>query len=554
MKRKILFTVYLFFISITGLFAQQLHIKERMQINGIERPKLVVGLVIDQMRWDYLFRYYNRYGNGGFKRLMNQGFSYDNMFIPYTPAVTASGHTCLYTGSVASVNGIVGNDWVERDSGIDMYCAQDKSVNTVGSFSNQGQMSPKNMLVTTIGDELRLATNFKSRVFGIALKDRGGIFAAGHSANAAYWFDDSTGNWITSTYYMNNLPNWVSSFNNSRKVDSMMRVDWNLLYDISKYDQSRADDEKYERPLQHETTVTFPHSYRSLIGKNYYPFRQSPFGNTITFDFAKKMIKQERLGMNGQADMLCVSLSSTDYIGHRFGPNSLEVEDTYLRLDKDLESFLNYLDATIGKGNYLFFLSSDHGIPQVPDFMKENNMPGGSLRKSDLKKELNLLCVQKFGVNNLIKAIHDYQVYIDNFLIDSAKLDVGIVKATIIQCLKIKPEVINVFDYDSFDKVVMPATHKEMFAKGYYYKRSGDIQFILKPQYSDVLSIGTEHGTMYNYDTHIPMLWYGWKIRKGSTNRQVYMTDVAPTISALLSIQMPNGSVGKVLEELVTPF
>ena len=546
-----LFMGFLFFNSVAGLFAQQNSKREATFHSSIERPKLVVGLVVDQMRWDYLYRYYDRYGNGGFKRLLNQGYSFENMFIPYTPAVTAAGHTCLYSGSVPAVNGIVGNDWIDKDSGKAMYCAQDKSVNTVGSFSNQGQMSPKNMLVTTIGDELRLATNFKSRVFGIALKDRGAIFPAGHSANAAYWFDDSTGNWITSNYYMNNLPDWVNSFNNNRNVDSMMRIDWNLLYDISKYDQSTADDEKYERPVQHETTLTFPHSYRSLIGKNYYPFRQSPYGNTITLDFAKKLIQQEKLGMNNQTDMLCISLSATDYIGHRFGPNSLEIEDTYIRLDKDLEVFLNYLDATMGKWNYLFFLSSDHGIPQVPDFLTAHKMPGGSLRKADLKKELNLLCAQKFAVNNLVKAIYEYQIYMDNFLIDSAKLDIAIVKTSIIQCLKIKPEVVNVFDYDSFEKVVMPAQQKEMFAKGYYYKRSGDIQFILKPQYSDLLSIGTEHGTMYTYDTHIPMLWYGWKIRQGKTNREVYMTDVAPTISALLSIQMPNGSTGKVLEELV---
>lgn len=180
-----LFMGFLFFNSVAGLLAQQNSKKEATFNIGIERPKLVVGLVVDQMRWDYLYRYYNRYGNGGFKRLLNQGYSFENMFIPYTPAVTAAGHTCLYSGSVPAVNGIVGNDWIEKDSGKAMYCAQDKSVNTVGSFSNQGQMSPKNMLVTTVGDELRLATNFKSRVFGIALKDRGAIFPAGHSANAA---------------------------------------------------------------------------------------------------------------------------------------------------------------------------------------------------------------------------------------------------------------------------------------------------------------------------------------------------------------------------------
>jgi len=533
------------------LHAQQIKNNKQILNNGIERPKLVVGLVIDQMRWDYLYRYYNRYSEGGFKRLLQQGYSFENTFIPYTPAVTAVGHTCLYTGSVPAINGIVGNDWIERDSGKAMYCSQDRSVNTVGSFSNQGQMSPKNMLVTSVGDELRLATNFKSRVFGIALKDRGGIFPAGHSANAAYWLDDSTGNWISSTYYMNSLPGWVSSYNAARKIDSLMTNDWNLLYDKSIYEQSTTDDKKYERPLFHETTTTFPHAYKSLIGKNYYPFRQSPYGNTFTLDFAKKMIQNEKIGMSGQTDMLCVSLSSTDYISHRFGPNSLEVEDTYLRLDKDIENFLNYLDATIGKGNYLFFLSADHGAPQVPDFMKENKLPGGSLTSTELIKELNSLCAEKFGTNKMVKAIYEYQVYLDNRIIDSANLNRDIIKDFIIGHLKTKPEVVNAFDYSKFESLVMPEQRKEMFAKGYFYKRSGDIQFILKPQYTDVLSIGTEHGTMYAYDTHIPLLWYGWKISHGKTNREVYMTDVAPTISAMLKIQMPNGNVGHVLEELV---
>ncbi|MEP7165289.1 MAG: alkaline phosphatase PafA [Ferruginibacter sp.] len=551
MRKKILITACLFITGVIDLSAQQKVNNTPAFNNGIERPKLVVGLVIDQMRWDYLYRYTNRYGNGGFKRLLQQGYSFENTFIPYTPAVTGPGHTCLYTGSVPAIHGIVGNDWIERDSGKIMYCAQDRSVNTVGSFSNQGQMSPKNMLVTTVGDELRMATNFRSRVYGVALKDRGGIMPAGHSANAAYWFDDSTGNWITSTYYMNNLPAWVSKYNNNRKVDSLMMKDWNLLYDLSTYEQSTADDKKYERPLFHETTVTFPHAYRSLIGKNYYPFRQSPYGNTLSFDFAKKLIQHEKLGMSAQADMLCLSLSSTDYVGHRFGPNSLETEDTYLRLDKDIEDFLNYLDATIGKGSYLLFLSADHGAPQVPDFMKENKLPGGSLYSFDLLTELNQLCVAKFGRNNLVKAIYEYQVYLDNSMIDSAKIDRNLVKNTVIQYLGTKPQVIKVFDYTEFNKVVMPASQKEMFAKGYYNKRSGDIQFILKPQYTDVFSVGTEHGTMYAYDTHIPLLWFGWKIKPGKTNREVYMTDVAPTISAMLKIQMPNGSVGHVLEELM---
>ena len=549
MKQKITITICLFFSMVSCLWAQQN--VAAVYNNGIERPKLVVGLVIDQMRWDYLYRYFNRYGSGGFKRLLQKGYSFENTFIPYTPAVTAVGHSCLYTGSIPAIDGIVGNDWIERITGKHMYCTDDKSVNTVGSFSNQGQMSPRNLLVTTVGDELRLATNFRSRVFGIALKDRGGIMPAGHSANAAYWFDDSTGNWITSTYYMNNLPRWVNNYNRNRKVDSMMMKDWNLLYDISMYDQSTADDKDYERPLYHEEKLTFPHSYRSLIGKNYYPFRQSPYGNTLTIDFAEKMVSNEKIGMSSQTDMICVSLSSTDYVGHRFGPNSLEVEDTYLRLDKDIEQFLNYLDATVGNNNYLLFLSADHGAPQVPGFMKENKMPGGNLNASDLVRELNQFCFLTFADQHLVSAIYEYQVYLDTKRIDSLKQDISEIKKALVSYLKLKTEVVMAFDYADFDKVVLPASVKDKFAQGYFPKRSGDIQIILRSQYTDVLMIGTEHGTMYPYDTHIPLLWYGWKIKPGKTNREVYMTDVAPTISAMLKIQMPGGSVGHVLSEIV---
>ena len=547
MKRGLIFITILWMISSICMGQQ----KPSKINNGIDRPKLVVGLVIDQMRWDYLFRYADSYGTGGFKRLLKQGFSFENTIIPYTPTVTAAGHACLYTGSVPAVHGIVGNDWIERDGEKSMYCAQDKSVNSVGTASKQGQMSPRNMLSNTIGDELRLASNFNSRVYGIALKDRGGIMPAGHSANAAYWFDDSTGHWISSSYYMNNLPSWVSEYNDQKKPDSFMKIDWNLLYPQSTYHQSTTDDKAYEKPLNHEKQKTFPHIYSTQIGKGYFPIRQSPYGNTITFDFAKQLIQQEKLGASGQTDMICISLSSTDYVGHRFGPNSMELEDMYLRVDLELAQFLQYLDKTVGENNYLFFLSADHGAPQVPDFMKENKIPAGNLRNPQLMKELNAACAGKYKDSLLVKGIFEYTIYLNMPRIDSLQLDVNAIKNTVLSYLKSKPEVMYAFDYAAFDKAILPANIKERFANGYFYKRSGDIQYILKPQYTDVLSTGTEHGTWYNYDAHIPLLWYGWKIKPGKSNREVYMTDVAPTIAAMLKIQMPNGSVGKVLLEIL---
>ncbi|MEO6406091.1 MAG: alkaline phosphatase PafA [Ferruginibacter sp.] len=550
MFSKILFIAFLTLINNCNIQAQSKTVSFD-QVNEINRPKLVIGLVVDQMRWDYLYRYYNRYSKGGFKRLMHQGYNFQNTFIPYVPAVTAAGHTCIYTGSVPAVHGMVGNDWVENNTGKIMYCAQDDSVKSVGSISLEGKMSPKNMQVTTVADELRLATNFRSRTFGIALKDRGGIFPAGHSGNAAYWFEDASGNWITSTYYMQALPKWVSDFNNNRLTDKYMQNDWNLLYPASTYIQSTADNKMYEKTLPHETTRTFPHTYKSLIGKSYYTFRINPFGNTLTLDFATSLIKSESLGKTADTDMLCISLSSTDYIGHRYGPNSMEIEDTYLRLDKDIEKFLNTLDAQVGKGNYLLFLTADHGAPNNPAFMQENKLPGGNLNAKSMIPDMNQMLKKQFGRDSLVKKIYEYQVYLNNALIDSLKLNRAAIKTTLVQFLLSKPEVQQAFDYSEFDKVIMPARIKEMFAKGYFRNRSGEVQFILKPQYHDVDWAGTEHGTWYPYDTHIPLIFFGWNINPGKTYREVYMTDIAPTLSALLNIQQPGGCIGTVLTEVV---
>lgn len=520
----------------------------------VNRPKLVVGLVVDQMRWDYLYRYHDMYGVNGFKRLLDQGFSCENTMIPYAPPVTGAGHTCIYTGSVPAINGIVANDWIERETGMRMYCASDSTVRPVGSASLwEGQMSPRNMLTNSIADELRLATNFRSKTIGIALKDRGGIFPAGHSANAAYWFDDKTGQWITSTYYMNELPVWVQGYNDRRIPDSLMKTDWNLLYDRSKYIQSTGDDMPYERLLESDQSRTFPHKYQSVIGsKRYDPFRSSPYGNIYTLDFAKEIVRHEKMGQRGETDMLCVSLSSTDYIGHRFGPNSLEVQDLYLRLDKDIADFLNYLDKTLGRNNYLLFLSADHGAPQTAGFLKENkHHTAGTLSSGEMQKKMNRFCQIKFGDSMLVKRIFDFQAYLDNKRIDSLGLNSKEVKKELVTYLKGQQEIWNAFDEEDLATTLLPPVVKEKLLNSYYFRRSGEIQYFYKPQYIEGVTAGTEHGAWYPYDSHIPLVWFGWNVRPGKLNRETYMTDIAPTIAAMLRIQMPNGCVGKVITEVV---
>lgn len=521
------------------------------QPNRTARPKLVVGIVVDQMRWDYLSRFYNLFGNSGFKRLMNDGFSCDNTYIPYTPTVTACGHTCIYTGSVPAIHGITGNYWRNRQLNTSVYCTEDKTVKTVGSTSKEGEMSPRNMLVTTIGDELRMNTNFKSRVFSVSLKDRGSILPAGHSANAAYWYDGASGSFITSTYYMPQLPAWLQAFNSRKIPDSLFALGWKLAKPASMYTQyATADEKPYETKTFGVDQKGFPYDLSRYAGKDYSKLSSTPHNNTLVAGMAKALLQNEQLGKGEATDMLSVSFSSPDIIGHAFGPNSWETVDGYIRLDETIGDLLTYLDATVGKGQYLCFLTADHGVAHVPGFLKENNLPGGSFSSSTTLKNLNIALNNIFQNDKLATSMSNYQVHFNDKLVDSLQIDKMKLKQVVIDYLVKLPEVTRAFDISQLASTTLPARQKEMLANGWYPNRGGDVQYILKPGYIDGGATGTTHGLWNPYDSHIPLLWYGWNVKKGSTNREVYMTDIAATLAAMLHIQVPSGCIGKVIEEI----
>lgn len=529
------------------LIASFLGSAQKKNSNGaaVLRPKLVVGIVIDQMRWDYLYRYADRYSANGFKRLLSEGFSCENTFIPYTPTVTAAGHTCVYTGSVPAITGIMGNTWYRTDLKKIWYCTDDTTVNTVGSTSDAGQMSPSNLWTTTVTDELRLATNFRSKVIGVALKDRGAILPAGHSANGAYWFDNANGAFISSTYYMKDLPDWVKQFNNKKLPDQYLQQNWKTLYPINTYTQSTADDKSYEGALEDNT---FPHITANITKDKYNSLRTTPYGNTLTAEMAKAAIEGEKLGQASNTDFLTISFSSPDYIGHTFGPNSIEAEDNYLRLDNDLASLFNYLDDKIGKGQYTVFITADHAVAHVPEFLKENKIPAGILSETVVQTALNDMIEKRFKIKNAVASVMNYQVYLNK---NVAGEDEQKIKDAVIDRLLEFPVIVQAFDLKDLNTIPLPSNIKNMVANGYNQKLSGDIQFIYKPQYFSGGSKGTTHGSWNPYDSHIPLLWYGWGIKKGKTNRETYMTDIAATLSALLHIQMPSGNIGHVIEEVM---
>ena len=516
------------------------------------RPKLVVGIVVDQMRWDYLYRYANRYGSGGFNRLLSQGFTCENTHIPYIPTVTAAGHTGIYTGSVPAIHGIASNNFYIQATGKSIYCTEDSTVKTVGSSSKAGQMSPANLLVTTITDELRLATNFKSKVIGVALKDRGGILPAGHAANAAYWFDDASGNWITSTYYMAALPTWVNNFNSQKLPEKYINQDWNTLYPIETYSQSTADDNLYEGKLSGEKAPVFPHYLSKMFKGNFGIIRTSPYGNQLTLDFAKEVIKNEQMGKGSHTDFLTVSFSSTDYVGHKYGVNAIETEDVYLRLDKNLAELFNTLDATVGKGQYTVFLSADHGAAHNPTFLKDHKIPASIWSTSTVLRNLNSALENEFKQAKLVLSLSSYQVTFNNQLIEKQNLNMEEIKDFSVKFLAKQEGIAYAVDMEKASIASIPNALKAKIINGYNRERSGAIQIVLKPGvFSASGTTGTSHGTWNPYDTHIPLVFMGWGIKHGSLNRQTSMADIAPTLAALLHIQEPNGNIGLPIEEVL---
>ena len=411
-------------------------------------------------------------------------------------------------------------------------------------------MSPENMWTTTITDELRLSNNFRSRVFGISLKDRGAILPAGHGANAAYWFDASVGKWISSSHYMQALPDYVNGFNDRDLAGDYMKGVWNTLLPIENYGQSTADDKPYENPIPGLNTVNFPHQLSLITNDKYEAFKYTPFASTYTFDFARTVVENEQLGKKAVTDFLAISISSTDYAGHHFGPNSVEIEDTYARLDKDIASFLQYLDEKLGKGNYLLFLSADHAVAHIPGFLQEHEIPSAVFSNIEIKNELNKMVEKKYGLPRVIPSVQNYQVYVNkNAIAVEGKNEEAILK-DIMQLLARKEFITDVVETSKINAASISQPQRERMINGYNAQRSGDIQFTVKSGYFDGANKGTTHGSWNPYDAHIPLLFYGWNVKPGKTNREVYMTDIAPTIAAMLQIQMPNGCVGKVLNEV----
>ncbi|MEA1785931.1 alkaline phosphatase PafA [Arenibacter sp. GZD96] len=555
--------VFILFVSILVLASSSVEVlaqrKSKDKVSSspvaseVTPPRLVVGFVVDQMRYDYITRFWNQYGEGGLKRLVKEGYNCKNNHFNYAPTYTGPGHASVYTGTTPAVHGVIGNDWYDKTSETMVYCVRDEEYTTVGSSSKAGQMSPHRMGVTTLTDELRLHTQMRGKTVAIALKDRGAVLPGGHTANAAYWYEGSAhGNWITSSFYMDALPEWVIRFNASGNA-AQYKKPWTTLRDIHSYVESGLDNTAYEGVFKGEASPTFPHDIPALWDDNgfFEILRTTPFGNSMTVDFALAALDGENLGTDTTTDFLAISFSSTDYVGHKYGVNSKEIEDTYLRLDQDLERLLNALDQQVGKGEYTVFLTADHAAIDVPKYLKDQKIPAGYLDKAALNARLNDFLNYTYGTADLIKNRSNGQLFLDHQLIKNLNINLREAQEAL---------AIEMVQYEGIAQVYTAFQMWEnsysdgiakMLQNGYHQKRSGDVLLVVNAGVIDYPETGSTHGSPQVYDTHVPLIFYGKGIQKGATTERTEIPDIAPTIASLLGIAFPSGTTGRPISKVL---
>ena len=493
-------------------------------------PNLVVAIVVDQMKYEYVDRFWNDYSSNGLKKLVNNGVFCRNTHYNFIPTYTGPGHASIFTGTTPSVHGIIGYNWYNRADFSPVYCAGDWKSRTIclckkpheKSNPGNGKMSPNLLLCNTVGDQLKLKDSL-SKVFGISIKDRGAILSTGFLADGAYWLNNNS-QWITSSFYNNSIPKWVAQFHSEFPISSYMDK-WN--------------GEKFNYDLKKELKENGASSIKS-----------TPRGNDYTLDFSKQLIINEKLGLDQHSDLLVISFSSTDYVGHKYGPDAEEVKSIYLKLDQNIAELISFLNKNIGENNYLISLTSDHGAGTSPIDIERKRLKGGNFISREIFPDLNDHLELVFGIPSVLARYANMQFYINTPKIDSLKISNNEVFLEAKKWLKEQPSVDEVYSLNSIPKMIQ-SQKLERLKKGIYPSRSGDIFVTLKPGYIEWSSkTGTTHGTHFNYDSHVPLIFYGFNIKPQQIYRNIKITDIAPTLSIFLKSAFPNACTGDPIGEL----
>ena len=517
-----------------------------------EKPKLVVGIVVDQMKQEYLWRFENDFGDGGFRRLMHQGFEAKNAHYNYSSTSTGPGHASVYTGTTPSIHGIVNNNWYSRQLQRGVYCAEDTAVQAVGGTEEDGRISPANLYSSTITDELKMSTQQQGKVIAMSIKDRGSALPGGHLSDGSYWYNAATGTFMTSTFYMDALPQWVQDFNSRNLADEYLNLTWDLAKPLSDYTESGEDNSKHESGFRGKETPTFPYDLKELrkVNGGFGLLSSTPWGNTILTEMALAAIDAEELGADEVPDFLAISYSSTDYAGHNFGPQSKEVQDMYIRLDMELERLLKELDAKVGEGNYVVFLSADHAVAENSQRMNELGFKYNNFNSRALATYINQELIKKYKEGGLIESA-GLDLFLDHSALVAKKIDLYEIQLFIAQKAMQFPGVYLAIPGVDLTRNSYNQHIPQLIQNAYHPKESGDVKMVLDPGWQGGGAKGTGHGTPWTYDTHIPVLFYGWGVKPSKSVREIHITDIAPTVSMLLNIRIPSGATGTPIYELM---
>jgi predicted AlkP superfamily pyrophosphatase or phosphodiesterase len=519
-------------------------------------PKLLVGIMVDQMRPDYLTRFSPEFGPDGFNRLLREGFQCRNTHYNYIPTVTGPGHASVYTGTTPRYHGIVGNSWYDRRLRHDVYCTDDTTVQLVGTTSKTLGVSARNQLSTTLGDELKMTYGGRSKVLSLSLKDRASALPAGHMADGAYWFDTSTGDFISSTYYVPKLPAWVNEFNAQKKADAYRQQTWSPLKPASAYLNSIADSNRYERIFKGKTAATFPYDFAKLAPLNappaYESMYTSPFGDNLLTDLALAALKNTDLGRDEVPDLLAISYSSPDAVGHTFGPLSKEENDLYLRLDLEIARLLKALDQTVGKGNYTIFLTADHGASEVTRYLADHQLPVGAFDRRATYQAANTYLVAQFGPGQWLEKESNNTYFLSRPLLAQRKIELAHAQQVLAEFLRDQPGITQVNTTTQLLNGGYTTGPEARLVAGLYYPRFGDVRYELLPGWTGDIGVGASHGTGYTYDTHVPLLWWGMGIPVGVSYAPHTITDIAPTAAMIVNSKLPSACTGQPIVEVLS--
>ena len=521
-----------------------------------DKPKLVIGIVVEELNYNQLEKFHDKLSENGIKKLINEGTYFKNASYEYLLTQSAPGHATIATGAEPSFHGITSDNWYTPLKNELINCTKDVSVNSVGGSFESGLHSPVNLLVSTFSDELAIATNKKAKVFGVGLKESSAIFSAGHTANAAYWFDNTTGTWMSSSYYISALPDWVNDFNAMKFSDTYLNSTWNLLRPAKDYADCLPDSNSFE--IGFNNINYFPYDLKKLRSGNtfsskndYSLLRETPFGNSLTTNFAIKLIQKERLGKDDVTDYLSICYSATDYIGHRFGPSSVEMGDAILRLDDDIKNLLTFINDSIGKKNVLIYFTAAHGISEIPAVLEKNRIPSGYFQQNQALQLLRSYLNAIYGEGEWVKGYSERQIFLNRTLIEDARLSLDDVQKKVARFLVQFTGVEAAYPYSAFEANDFGNGNLKRIINNFSPQRSGDVIVILNPGWVEKVSdFETNHNSPYEYDSHVPLIWYGWTVKRATVTRLVNITDIAATLSTLCKIPYPNACTGEPMFEL----